>query len=329
MMMRQTAETARASPRDLHKLKALRGQGITSKPAKALILQPDMKPDDAFRAIGEALLRQIAAEQVRVRKQNPDGVHRMRIELRRLRAAISVFAGEIHDEDAEHAKKELKWLASRLAPARDLHVMQTKIRRHRIARASPRFLDRLAASRALAFERAKAAVEQRRFQILLRGLQQWMAAGPLAADRPSAEARSARHFAEDMLATRTAKVMKKAATLQTLNVDQRHRLRIAAKKLYYAAGLFESLFVERKAAQRLASFRKRLKKLLDALGALNDIAVRQRLVQQLLRAPHRVTASEKAAAQALRSLDQRETGALLQAAVKAGRRLADRPLFGE
>jgi CHAD domain-containing protein len=254
----------------------------------------------------------------------------MRIELRRLRAAISVFAGLLRDDETEHAKRELKWLASRLAPARDLHVMQVKVSRHHIARASPRFLDRLAASRAAAFERAKAAVEQRRCRILLRDIQQWLETGRLAADpRPSAEVLSARQFAQEVLTARAAKVAKRAAELSSLNVDQRHRLRIAAKKLYYAAGLFESLFVERKTARRLAAFRKRLKKLLDALGALNDISVRQRLAKQLLRAPHRATVSEKAAAQALRALDQGETGALLKAAAKAGRRLAEQKLFGD
>jgi CHAD domain-containing protein len=331
MMMRRTVEKLRTPPQDLHKLKALRGrQGRNLNPAKALTLQPGMSPAEAFKAIGEALLRQIEAEQVRVRKLSPDGVHRMRIELRRLRATISVFAKLLHDDKSAHAKKELKWLASRLAPARDLHVMQVKVNRHRIARASPRFLDRLAASRAAAFERAKAAVEQRRFQILLRDIQQWVGAGRLEVDpAPGTEVRSARQFAQDILTARAAKVAKRADELPSLNVEQRHRLRIAAKKLYYAAGLFETLFVERKTARRLASFRKRLKKLLDALGALNDIAVRQRLVKQLLRAPHRATASEKAAAQALHAFDQGETEALLKTAAKAGRRLAEQRLFGD
>jgi CHAD domain-containing protein len=208
--------------------------------------------------------------------------------------------------------------------------MQTKVRRHRIARASPGFLKRLAGNRVAAFERAKAAVEQRRFQAVLRDIKQCIEAGSQAADRrPTAEYDSARRFAREMLTVRAAKVTKRAAALQELNADQRHRLRIAAKKLYYAAGFFESLFVAPKAAKRLASFRKRLKKLLDALGALNDIAVRERLGKKLLAAPYRATASEKAAAQALRAVDRTETEALLRAAAKAGRRLADQRLFAD
>src|SRR5262249_28853616 len=63
----------------------------------------------------------------------------------------------------------------------------------------------------------------------------------------------------------------------------RHKLRIAAKKLRYATGFFESLFPGRKERKRLRSFERELKAMQDCLGALNDITVHQRLASEFVR----------------------------------------------
>ena len=59
--------------------------------------------------------------------------------------------------------------------------------------------------------------------------------------------------------------------------EQRHRVRIRAKRLRYAAEFFASLF-QRKAANR---YRRGLAALQDALGALNDTATAKRLLEGL------------------------------------------------
>jgi triphosphatase len=46
----------------------------------------------------------------------------MRVGLRRLRAAMSLFRELIEQPAAEHIKGELKWLTEQLAAARDLDV---------------------------------------------------------------------------------------------------------------------------------------------------------------------------------------------------------------
>ena len=73
--------------------------------------------------------------------------------------------------------------------------------------------------------------------------------------------------------------------LENLSASERHKLRIKIKKLRYAAGFFESLYAD---AERkgLARFSGRLKKLQDALGALNDfIAHREMATDAALNAP--------------------------------------------
>nr|WP_280952247.1 CHAD domain-containing protein [Mesorhizobium sp. WSM3862] len=54
--------------------------------------------------------------------------------------------------------------------------------------------------------------------------------------------------------------------------DTRHKVRIAAKKLRYAAGFFEPLYNGKTEAKRHRRFIEAMKGLQDHLGSLNDIA---------------------------------------------------------
>jgi CHAD domain-containing protein len=83
--------------------------------------------------------------------------------------------------------------------------------------------------------------------------------------------------AADIFARRTKTITKKAKKIRELDSQQRHKLRIAVKKLRYASDFFGHLFASRRAKQRLPSFKARLTDLQDCLGALNDIKVHQKL----------------------------------------------------
>ena len=130
---------------------------------------------------------------------------------------------------------------------------------------------------------AKRAVASSRYRALLRDLARWIEAGEWAATPTLDDSlRDAADFADRVIAKRARKVLRRATELRELNVEQRHRLRIAAKKLYYAIGFFETLFTDRGYRNRLTSFQLKLKSLLDELGALNDIAVQQQTDRNLV-----------------------------------------------
>ena len=74
----------------------------------------------AFTLIARACLRQLLANESATKKRNAEALHQMRIALRRLRAAISLFSAVVTDPRVEAIKTELKWLGRELAPARDL-----------------------------------------------------------------------------------------------------------------------------------------------------------------------------------------------------------------
>jgi triphosphatase len=67
-----------------------------------------------------------------------------------------------------------------------------------------------------------------------------------------------------------------------LDPQRRHRLRIQAKKLRYAAEFFAAAFPRKKFMRRRKNFVARLEQLQDALGDLNDIAVNEKLSEQLV-----------------------------------------------
>ncbi len=59
--------------------------------SKPIMMVQEATVADAFATIGLACLRQIAGNEGAVRKGDPEGVHQMRVGLRRMRAALSLF----------------------------------------------------------------------------------------------------------------------------------------------------------------------------------------------------------------------------------------------
>src|SRR6202167_2642469 len=255
--------------------------------AEKILLRRGMSTMDAFRIIGRSVLRHIAANEAAVRRSDSDGVHRMRVGLRRLRAAISLFSKLFGDQGTERIKSELKWLTGELALARDLDVyVRNEIEPLRSAAPPSRGIKELAGAlasrRDAAFGRARAAVESRRYRSLLLDTLQWLETGDWAKRARRYKHQPIERFAAEILARRTKRAIKKAKKIRQLDSQQRHTLRIAVKKLRYATDFFGHLFADRAAKKHLLDFKTRLTDLQDRLGALNDIKVHQKLAPKLV-----------------------------------------------
>jgi triphosphatase len=90
-------------------------------------LSAAMSAGRAFTLVGRAGLRHMAANVVLILGQDGNALHQMRVALRRLRAAISLFSAVVADDRAEAIKTELRWLARELGPARDLDTLLVEV----------------------------------------------------------------------------------------------------------------------------------------------------------------------------------------------------------
>ena len=83
-------------------------------------------------------------------------------------------------------------------------------------------------------------------------------------------------WAHRLVAPTRRRVRKRGRHFDHLSREERHKLRIRAKTLRYAADVFEGLFAKR--AGRARRFLAVTKALLDCLGELNDIATGEGLI---------------------------------------------------
>jgi inorganic triphosphatase YgiF len=259
--------------------------------AEDIALVPGTTTAQAFQTITCDCLRQLIANAPLMHRRNPEALHQMRIALRRLRTAISVFSEIVRDGQVDRIKAELKWLNGELSPARDLdvlldEVMKPQIRQHPDHRGLKSLYCSFARQRLRSYQRAEKTVRSQRFCKLLIETFAWIEIGEwvTATDEPTHQHREwpIEHFAADQLSWRRRKIMKKSKNLDELDPAQRHRLRIQVKKARYAMEFFASLFQDKKSARRSARLLTALKRLQNSLGGLNDVITRKLLCTDIL-----------------------------------------------
>ena len=263
--------------------KSQRGQALVAgKPLHAhrrarVTLGPDATTADVFQAIGRSTLEAVAANAELLRRHpEPEAVHQLRVAARTLRSAISTFKPVLEDEALPGMKDELRWLAKACDQARNLDVFAKDVLGPTAGSPSPPSgFAQLQVEIEAAREHARAdvvqAVSSTRFRDLMIKVTGWVDTGAWLSRPPAGERATA--FADRALQKRRRKLLKAGRGLEKLDDAARHKVRIDAKKLRYAAEGFETLYGH-KAASR---FIKHLKALQDELGELNDIVTGETL----------------------------------------------------
>jgi len=277
---------------------------------------------EAFQANARNALAHVAANAVLLREApDAEAVHQLRIAARRLRSALAVYRPVVEGPGYEAVKAELRWLAKSFDAARDLDVFAADV----LAPAGdldarPSGLDALAVTveqaRDAARRRACETAASARFRRLMIDATAWMETGEWR--NGSAAAEPARDLAARLLGQRLRKLLKRGAHLKTRDDAARHQLRIAAKKLRYAAEGFSGLYPEKK-VERLVD---RLKTLQDVLGELNDIATAEHVTGGLPLTPDAAFAAGD-----LAGLRTAKKPKLIAKAAKAVERLDATPRF--
>lgn len=301
------------------------GDGSDAQRAEPITLGHDLSPHDAFRTIGRSTFRHFTANADAVRAEDSEAVHQMRVGLRRLRAAISLFDDILPRAGTARIKAELKWLTGELAPARELDVFLKESVRPVAEQGVPKrgaraIGQKFSAQRKEAFRRARDAVASARYRRLLIDVLEWIETGrPRADDRGSIAS-----YAAAVLDQRVKKARKQGRHLDQLDPMQRHKLRIKVKKIRYAVDFFKSLYRDRDQAA-LESLSDLLKQIQSALGSLNDFMAHRELATEAALAAPRANRRAQAFASGFIVGEEREAArGLMKEAAKQLHRL--RPL---
>lgn len=220
-----------------------------------------------------------AAEDV----SGPEPVHQMRVALRRLRSAVTVFRRMLDCPELQAANAGLKALSARLGPTRDWDVFlrETAPAVSAVFPDEPKLAKLIAAAERRRRECHAAlrdflcSAEFRQLGIALAwlaGARSWHPALPEGADQPV----SLQDFAAGVLDRRLRRLAS-PDDLAGLATVELHALRLKAKRMRYAAEIFAPLYPG-KAPRR---FIRRLTAVQDALGQLNDRATAEKLLAEL------------------------------------------------
>lgn len=234
--------------------------------------------EQAARDILRECLDQIVMNMEVVQKlDDPEGPHQLRVGLRRLRSAFSIFSSVLKSPEMTTLNEEARWLGQEVGRLRDFDVVTNDVAR-REAETHPQEPGLSAVTDALQRKAAKVRLHLRKLLVGARGqsfvigLARFVETrGWLVPEDFGQTERLAAPLTEPAvkaLSKRWKKIAKCALAIETLNIDQRHELRKQLKKLRYAIEFLSPLFP----AKRVDPFLERLKTLQKIFGLLNDAA---------------------------------------------------------
>ena len=258
---------------------------LVAERARPVHLRAGMTGGEAFIEVARSCMIRVCTNAQRLREgRNPEILHQLRVGLRRLRAAFTAFKLILPGEAANRLTAEIKWVGKELDSARDIDVFIEDASRLTKSRdsdepVSKEFGERLRVTRTANYERALKAVDSKRFAILLLDCAQWVETGSWRRSKDAGVVKlrdgDASALAAEALGHLSHQLRKKGKHLAALKPAARHRARIKAKKLRYAAEFFDKLFGKH-AQKQPSKFIDALAELQDALGALNDVTVARR-----------------------------------------------------
>lgn len=213
-----------------------------------------------------------------------EGVHQARIAIRRIGTALSLFKSYLTGPDAAHIKTETRWLINVLGEARDLDVFLDEVLPAVLAdrpEDSDILVVKAAAvkAQAAAYRKVRSALNSRRYTDVMLTLGSWIEERGWRQNTEQKQLDAPLiGTAEHLIGKRYRKVLKLGKSFATLTTDQRHDVRLALKKVRYAAEFFVGLYPEMKTRPFISAMRR----LQNTLGASNDVATAEHLLAGLM-----------------------------------------------
>ncbi|MCJ2070425.1 CHAD domain-containing protein [Methylobacterium sp. J-030] len=255
--------------------------------AAAIELPEDASAGEVFRRVARACLRHMRLNETAFLEggQPPEALHQIRVSLRRLRSALSLFAPMLEgDLRAAGFADEIKRVTEPFGHARNLDVfLGTTLPDLAVERPDAAGLEglreRAESERERAYDGVLAILQNPQWRSLIIDFAGWVETGAWITQPAAAE--DGKDFAARVLDKARGRLKKRGRGLKHLDPHTRHRARIAAKKLRYGAEFFSGLYHKEKAQRRQAKFGDALSDLQDHLGALNDLETARSMTESL------------------------------------------------
>jgi len=229
----------------------------------------------------------VANEPALVETADEEALHQMRVALRRLRAALAVFAPVLDKDMLQEMNAKARRLAGLLGVARDYDVFRGELVAplKKTGEESIKLLDRAATLEQInAWDTALRAVASTEFTRTCLTLalhieeKSWRQRAELDPTKAMMLAMPAQKFADRALTKRFKKVKSLGENIERLKLSERHELRKRLKSLKYAVGFFSALYPKKQVTKQ----HKTLSALQNVFGSLNDLAVAEEIVRALI-----------------------------------------------
>ena len=238
--------------------------------ARRPVLDRAMTVADAFAVLLSAAAGHAASNVPAIVEQSApvEGVHQMRVGLRRLRAGLALFKRRLAKRERAALRRLIRPSLDRLGPMRDLDVF--------VDETLPPVLAAFPGDEAVAAFHTQACTSRLAARTALAAFlatpecsRDWLAIGRWLAQDHVDDDGPVTDFARKVLRKCARRVKRAAKEAVGGPPDALHVLRIEVKKLRYAGEFFAAPFDEADTRPVL----KALRRAQDALGRLNDVAV--------------------------------------------------------
>jgi CHAD domain-containing protein len=255
--------------------------------ASSLELPEPCTGEDALVATVDNCLTHLSAnEDCALAGTDPEGIHQMRVALRRLDASLSLYKPLIPETQIERLQHKIKSVTHTLGPARDWDVFIGETLDPVAANMSNDADLKLLRSVALrqrmtAYREVHKSLRSQAYREMWRDMALWLAEREWR-QQPVSEKSvqlmgDVRAFSEAVLDKAHHKLLKRGKGFAVLDAHARHKLRIRIKKLRYAGEFFSPLYD----ADASEKFLDKLRDMQDELGRLNDVETARSLMEGL------------------------------------------------
>ena len=249
--------------------------------------QPTFSEDDAFLDLLYSYLRRqfrklIAHEPVAREGLDPEGVHKMRVGIRRIRAMLRMYGDVLVPDLGKKLDRKLRALAKRLGRARDADVGEMEMLSviaslpEQVARAAAPYIEHLRDETFDAYSELDALFDSRKYRKLINKVDSLLSAGPGEETRNARGALTIAEAADRDISAKAERMLSRGDGIDAgTKAKKIHKLRIDAKRVRYLLDMFAKAEPERWRATIEA-----LEELQELLGTHQDaITAHARLEQ--------------------------------------------------